>query len=128
MQRHPVRRDSRTAPTDPTVHSAGRSNDPTVVHEVSGEIRWVDTDLQRIVVHVTDAGSHAGASLGQDLTFALDDAKIATQDIDGDGDRNVADLLPGVHVRVRTRIARSRTSQVPDLLEATSVATLPGSS
>ncbi len=123
MHRHPVRREPRRDRTDPPVHSAGRSRDPTVVHEVSGEIRWVDTDLQRIVVHVAEAGSHAGPTLGHDVTFSLEDARISTEDTDGDGKRTFADLLPGVHVRVRTRIARSRTVQVPELLEATSVAT-----
>jgi len=124
MQRHPVRQAQRSN-DGPTTHGAGKSQDPVVVHEVSGEIRWVDAELQRIVVHVTEAGSHAGPTLGRDLTYDLGGARIATEDADGDGRHTIGDLLPGLRVRVRTRIARSLTTKVPDLLQATSVLTLP---
>jgi hypothetical protein len=106
-------------------HSASRSHNPTVVYEIDGEVRWLDEELQRVVVHVADANGHAGALRGKDVTFGVAGARVTGGDVNADGSRDGADLLPGVRVRVRARLPRSLDGGVPDLITAASVGMLP---
>lgn len=125
MQRHPVREQQSRPNAGAETRSASRNHNPTVVYEIDGEIRWLDEELARIVVRVTDANGHAGAMRGNDVTFGIGEARVTAQDVNTDGTPGVQDLLPGVLVRVRARLPRSLDGGVPDLVEATSVATLP---
>lgn len=125
MQRHTVREQQNHANAGAEARSASRAHNPTVVYEIDGEVRWLDEELGRIVVHVADANGHAGALRERDVTFGIADSRVTTQDANADGAANAQDLLPGVLVRVRARLPRSLEGGVPDLIEATSVATLP---
>ena len=125
MQRRPVREQQSRANAGAEARSASRAHNPTVVYEIDGEVRWLDEELSRIVVHVADANGHAGALRGDDVTFGIADARVTAEDVNTDGAADGQDLLPGVLVRVRARLPRSLDGGVPDLIEASSVTTLP---
>jgi hypothetical protein len=93
----------------PGEHSNGRSHNPTVGYEVSGPVRWLDAPGARLVVHVREANGHSGRYLDQDVTFDLAGVDVP------------ADLLPGVVVRVRARMARDLGPAGPDPVPAAAV-------
>lgn len=125
MQRHPVPEPHNRTNSGAEQHSASAAHNPTVVYEIDGEVRWLDADAQRIVVHVADANGHAGGLRGQDVTFGIADARLRVEeDVDADGERDAADLLPGVRVRVRAHLPRALDAGLPEVLDAASVSTL----
>lgn len=95
-------------------HSHGRSPNPLVNYELTGTVRWLDVDLERMVVGVRDTDGHAGAFQGRDVTVDLEAARVHGGAI--------GDLMPGTEVRVKTRLQRELGPQLPDLLQAHSVA------
>lgn len=125
MQRRTVREQQSRPNAGAENHSASRAHNPTVVYEIEGEVRWLDDELGRVVVRVADANGHAGALRGRDVTFAIGSARVTTEDVNNDGERDGRDLLPGVTVRVRARLPRSLDDGVPELIEASSVGMLP---
>lgn len=107
---NPTSREPGTTNVGGGPHTAGRSHNPTVAYELAGVVRWVDAELDRIVVHVTEAGGRAGRWLGEDVTLDLSDSR-----------RPDLDLLPGIAVRVRARLPRDLGASVPDPVPAVSI-------
>jgi hypothetical protein len=81
--------------------------------------------LARRVVHVTGGNGHARRFLDRDVTFNLRTCHLTTPDVDGDGMRDVTDVLPGVGVRVKARMSRRLGRVVPDLITALSATASP---
>jgi hypothetical protein len=93
-------------------HTA-RSSNPLVNYEMSGTVRWLDVDLERMVLGVEGTDGHAGAFLGRDVTVDLEMARVHGASLDG--------LLPGTRVRVKLRLPRDLGAELPDLVAAYSV-------
>jgi hypothetical protein len=98
-------------------HSAGRNPNPLVNYELAGLVRWLDVDLERVVVDVRETDGHAGVFQGRDVTVDLETARVHGAELDG--------LTPGTPVRVRLRLPRDLRGRIPDLLRAHSVAVVP---
>lgn len=98
-------------------HSPGHSSNPLVNYELSGQVRWLDVALQRMVVGVRKTDGHAGVFLGQDVTVDLEAARVHGGEI--------GDLMPGTDVRVKLRLQRDLGPTMPELLEAHSVTVEP---
>ncbi|MCW2957503.1 MAG: hypothetical protein JWP18_306 [Solirubrobacterales bacterium] len=94
-------------------HSLGHSANPVVVYEVTGTVRWLDTDLDRIVVGVHDTDGHAGMFLGRDVTVDVEAARLNGVTAEG--------LVPGTEVRVKTHLPRSLGAELPEMLTAASI-------
>jgi len=94
-------------------HSHGRSANPLVNYELAGPVRWLDVDLERMVVGVEETDGHAGAFQGRDVTVDLEAAHVFGG--------TIHDLVPGAQVRVKTRLRRDLGGTLPDLLPAHSV-------
>lgn len=90
-----------------------RTHNPLVDYELRGTVRWLDTDLERLVLSVERAGGHAGAFLGRDVTVDLEMARVHGAD--------AAALLPGTRVDVKLRLARDLGAGLPDLVAAHAV-------
>jgi hypothetical protein len=84
--------------------------EPLVNHELIGAVRWLDTELKRIVVGVEETRGHAGPFLGKDVTIDLADATLH--------DTNLEALTPGARVRVKTRLPEVHGVDVPELVPA----------
>jgi hypothetical protein len=97
-------------------HSLGHSQNPLVVYEMSGTVRWLDADLDRIVLNVSDTDGHAGMFRGRDVTVDVEAARLNGVTVDG--------LVPGTAVRVKTHLPRNLGADVPDLVSAASVSVL----
>jgi hypothetical protein len=94
-------------------HSLGHSTNPLVVYEVTGTVRWLDADLDRIVVGVHDTDGHAGMVLGRDVTVDVEAARLNGVTVDG--------LVPGTEIRVKTHLPRDLGAELPEMLTAASV-------
>lgn len=51
--------------------SPARTHNPRVEYELTGTIRWLDVDLERLVLAVEATDGHAGRFLGRDVTVEL---------------------------------------------------------
>lgn len=91
----------------------GRDHNRRVDYELTGTIRWLDVDLERVVLAVEHTGGHAGRFLGRDVTIDLEIARLHRVSLDA--------LLPGERVRVRARLARDLGSVLPHMVQALSV-------
>lgn len=91
----------------------GRTHNPRVDYELTGTIRWLDVDLERVVLTVEHAGGHAGRFLGRDVTVDLEIARLPDARLDA--------LLPGQRARVRARLSRDLGAALPDMVQALSV-------
>jgi len=100
-------------------HSLGPDTNPLVNHELTGTVRWLDVELERIVLDARETDGHAGMFRGRDITVDLTAARI-------DGAR-LDELVPGTEVRVRARLPRDLGPAVPDPVPASSVAVVRGS-
>jgi hypothetical protein len=98
-------------------HGHARASNPLVNYELSGTVRWLDVELERIVVGVQETDGHAGVFRGQDVTVDLEAARLAAGPMD--------ELVPGTRVRIKLRLRRDLGSRLPDLLPALSVGVLP---
>lgn len=87
---------------------SGHSHDPLVNYELTGTVRWLDEELQRVVVGVEETGGHAGPFLGQDVTVDLASAALHGAAL--------ADLTPGVRLRVKTRLHAELGRLLPELV------------
>ena len=96
--------------------SPGREHNPLVNHELTGIVRWLDVELERIVLAVRDTGRHAGLFRGRNVTVDLTAARVDGGHLD--------ELVPGTTIRVRARLRRELGASAPDPLPATSVAVL----
>lgn len=83
---------------------------PLVNHELIGPVRWLDTELRRIVVGVDETRGHAGPFLGKDVTVDLADAALHDAKLD--------ELTPGVRVRIKTRLHDLHGVGLPELVPA----------
>lgn len=99
-------------------HSNGHSANPLVNYELLGTVRWLDAELERMVLGVRETDGHAGAFQGRDVTIDLQCARVNGGVVD--------DLTPGVEVRVKLRLPRDLGPAIPELLEANSVAVESG--
>ncbi|QEC49855.1 hypothetical protein FSW04_21320 [Baekduia soli] len=99
-------------------HSHARSNNPLVNYELTGEIRWLDVPLERVVLGVQQTDGHAGAFCGRDVTLDLEPARVY-------GGR-LETLTPGTRIHVKLRLPRDLGGELPDLPSAHSVTVLPG--
>jgi hypothetical protein len=97
----------------PTTHSDGRNQNPLVNYELSGTIRWLDVELERIVLAVAATDGHAGPFLGQDVSVAVGDARLHGA--------TLRELVPGTAVTVKARLPRELGGTAPDPLPALSV-------
>lgn len=102
----------------PWTHGESRARNPLVSYDIAGTVRWLDRDLGRAVVHVTEANGHAGALLGDDVTVDLRDARMSAPG------RPLVSILPGNEVRLRTRLPREMPEGMPDPLPIRSAAVL----
>lgn len=98
-------------------HSPGPDANPLVNHELTGTVRWLDVDLERIVLDVRETDGHAGLFRGRDVTVDLTAARIEGASLD--------ELVPGTEVRVRARLRRDLGASAPDPLPAASVSVQP---
>ena len=57
-------------------HHDRPDHDAAVGYELMGSVRWLDLDLQRVVLHVDASGAHGGAFVGTDATVDLADCAI----------------------------------------------------
>jgi hypothetical protein len=92
---------------------APSAGDPLVNHELIGAVRWLDTELRRIVVGVDETRGHAGPFLGKDVTVDLGGASLH--------DANLDDLTPGMRVRVKARLHDVHGVHLPELIPAHAV-------
>lgn len=98
-------------------HSDPRSTNPLVNYELSGTVRWLDLELERMVVGVRKTDGHAGMFQGRDVTVDLKVARVHGGSIE--------ELVPGSQVKVKLRLPRELDGKLPDLLPALSVTVLP---
>jgi hypothetical protein len=98
-------------------HSPGPGANPLVNHELIGTVRWLDVDLERIVLDVRETDGRAGMFRGRNVTVDLTGARVDGASLD--------ELVPGTEIRVRARLRRELGPAVPDPLPAVSVAVLP---
>lgn len=89
---------------------APSAGDHLVGHELIGTVRWLDTELSRIVVGVDETHGHAGPFLGKDVTVDLQHAALH--------DARLAELTPGLRVRVKARLRELHGVELPDLVPA----------
>lgn len=107
---------SRSTNRSGTTHAGSGSRrgpnggEPLVNHELIGTVRWLDLELQRIVVGVDETRGHAGPFLGKDVTVALEGAALH--------DTTLERLTPGLRVRVKTRLHEVHGVRVPELIPA----------
>lgn len=94
-----------------THHDAPATN-PLVSYELTGEVRWLDVPLERIVLVVRSTNGHAGSFLGRDVTVDLSSARIHGGTLD--------ELVPGTELHVKARLARSLHGELPDPFPALS--------
>lgn len=92
---------------------AGHQPDAHVSYELTGAVRWLDLELQRIVLHVDEAGAHGGQFVGSDLTVDLAEAHVHGAELSG--------LTPGARARVKLRLAPDLGLAVPALVTARTV-------
>lgn len=92
---------------------APNGGEPLVNHELIGTVRWLDTELQRIVIGVDETRGHAGPFLGKDVTVDLTDAALHDATLDA--------LTPGVRIRVKTRLHEVHGVELPELVPAHAV-------
>jgi hypothetical protein len=90
-----------------------RSHNPLADHELIGTIRWLDAELERLVLDVQHADGRAGAFLGRDVTVDLEAARVHGTTVDA--------LLPGVRVRVKARLPRDLGATPPEMVAAHAV-------
>lgn len=91
-------------------HHAGHHHDPLANYELTGTVRWLDEELQRVVLGVEHTGGHAGPFLGRDVTIDLAAAALHGAAL--------SDLTPGARLRVKTRLHTDLGTVLPELVSA----------
>lgn len=89
---------------------AGHHHDPLANYELTGTVRWLDEELQRVVIGVEETGGHAGPFLGHDVTVDLASAALHGTVL--------SDLTPGARLRVKARLHTDLGTQLPELINA----------
>ena len=97
-------------------HSHARSTNPLTNYEITGTVRWLDTELERIVIDVRGTDGHAGVFHEQDVTVDLETARLRGA--------HLPELVPGTPVRVKLRLPRRLGARPPGLLPAVSLTVL----
>ena len=106
-----------TALLVPAAAAAKRPEDKSAKGDKTAETKLVTANVKGTVatndgstmtVTVNKASGHAKGCKGATLTFDASAARIHTADNDADGDLDVADVLVGHDVKVRTQVALSK--------------------
>jgi ABC-type uncharacterized transport system ATPase subunit len=69
-----------------------------------GTVVSVDTTANTAVVQVTRANHHGAGLIGTEVTIDLSKASISVADVNGDGQKNLADIAVSDRVLVQGRI------------------------
>jgi hypothetical protein len=77
---------------------------PMVALIARGRVVSVDTTGNTAVVQVTRANHHGAGLVGTQVTIDLSKARISVADVNGDGQKNLADVAAGDRVLVQGRI------------------------
>jgi hypothetical protein len=78
---------------------------PMVALIAHGTVVSVDTTTNIAVVQVTRANHHGSGLVGTPVTIDLSNAAISVSDVNGDGQKNLADVAVSDQVLVQGRIA-----------------------
>jgi hypothetical protein len=80
-----------------------------------GTIKAVDATAETLTISVPDVrgatNRHARAWRGEDVTFDVSDARLRVRDVNGDGERNLADVAIGDVAKVLAKLPRVPRAQ-----------------
>jgi hypothetical protein len=95
--------------------SANRGHKARVAYVARGTVKAVDATAQTLTITVPDAkgatNRHARAWRGTDVTFDVSDARLMVRDVNGDGERNLADVAVGDVAKVLAKLPRVPRAQ-----------------
>lgn len=104
----------------PSARRARRRPDRSGTYALTGRVAWVEPKSELVVLRVDATNRRARAFRGHAVTVRLAGARLRAPDRDADGQRTVADLLPGERVTVRANLPR-RLARVPQVVDAGSL-------
>lgn len=81
-----------------------RPRNPVVMYLIRGKVKAVEGEV--VTVTVERSNRHGRRMRGQDVPFDVSRARIGVRDRNGDGERNLADVIVGDDALVQARMPR----------------------